>query len=127
MLILVTRQTVLLDVSRLLIERLALALTIPSSLIRVTWKQAKGGLSPVVDIELPPAPPPADVDVNDPAAMAAWEHEVAEMPGVVEFLQGKGIADPERIIKDAVARTMLEFRVRMDGLERSFRRQPCSG
>jgi hypothetical protein len=112
-LILVTKQTVLMDVSRLMIERLARALRVEPSLVKVNWVQENGSISPRIDVELPPIIPPADVDVTDPVAMAAWEAGNADLPGIYDFLKARGIDNPEAIIKHQVAVSMADLKARM--------------
>lgn len=120
MLILVTKQTVLLDVSRLCVERIAHAFQMAPGLIRVTWKTEGGTLKPEVDIEMPPILPPASLDVNDPSALAQWEAECADLPGIMEFLRAKDVGDPAKIIEHQVVLMVQELKVRMAAVVRSF-------
>jgi len=113
------RQTVLMDVSRLLIERIASGFDIPPGLVTVTWKAEDGGIKPQVDIELPAPIPPSSLDVTNPEALAQWERECAELPGIMEFLKEKGVGDPNVLLKHHVAMALLDLRKRMEGLRRA--------
>jgi hypothetical protein len=115
MLILVTRETVLMDVTQAAIGRIARDLRLQPSMVTVTW-QTDGTLKPQVDIALPPPLPPSELDVSDPVAMARWEQEVADLPGVMDLLRAKGVERPEAVVKHHVGAMLQELVVRFRAL-----------
>lgn len=120
MLVLHTGETVLAEVSQAARTRIAQALRVPLDWVSLTWVPLEGGdhrsIRPQVDVELPPNPPPADMDVNDPVAWAAWEKEVDALPGIGDVLKARGVDQPEKAIAFHVRWVMSELAARMKGL-----------
>ena len=119
MIFVVTPDTVAVEVIAAYRGKLAGALRIPESMVTVTLEpNGNGGATPKVDVELPPATPPSTLDVNDPVQMAAWEKDVADMPGITEFIQARGVPHPDRVIDLYVNVMMMELRKRLMALHK---------
>lgn len=113
MLILHTKETVLVELTQACMVRIAKALHIEPSQVDITWENGKEGLKPRVDISLPPILPPSDLDVTNQAAFAAWQEEHAnDLPGIHEFLKAKGTDNPEQVIAHYVTVMATEAKLR---------------
>ena len=113
MVLLITRETVMVEVTRDTVQRIARDLKIPASMVSITWEN---GVKPRVNIEMPPLPPPSSIDPLDRASMEQWEEEVRAMPGVPEFIKAQGIDNPEPIIKHNIISMMEEIRIRLEAV-----------
>lgn len=107
MIFVLSRDAIALDVLASYRVKLAHALEIPESMVSIQLERHGDQARPRVDIELPPAMPPATVDVNDPVQMREWEESVRDMPGVMDFLKAKGIDQPQRVI-DLYVQVMMQ-------------------
>lgn len=117
MLLLVNPELVMREVMLTYRDRIAAALQVASNLVVIRWEKRKDGtVFPEISVSLPPAIPPATVDVNDPQQMEAWQREVADMPGIEEFLKARGVDDPGKVLDLYVKKMVAELRIRMTAL-----------
>lgn len=117
MILMLTPETVMVEVSRACAERVARDFSLPSSMVNVAWEKTGDGIRPSVDVRLPPVLPPDDLDVNDAAAFAAWQEEQSDLPGLRDLLKAKGIDNPDAIIRLHVSRMMDDLKTRLAALE----------
>lgn len=113
MLWLLTPETIVVEMTNAYRVKLAEALHLPVANVAITWERGEDGKPrPRADVSLPAPLPPADLDVNDPEAMAAWERDTADLPGLEDFLRAKGVEQPRRVVDLYVQAMLGEIRRR---------------
>jgi hypothetical protein len=116
---LVTRETIIADLTAVARQNIARDLKCPIEMVRFTWEPRDGGVVPNVDVEMPAPLPPTEIDPLDPKhkqAMEEWEAQVGELPGVRAWLAAKGVDKPDDFISRNIRAMIVEMHRRMEVL-----------